>query len=65
MPGRSKSTKPMLERLRSLAQQGLNERAILTELRAEFGAPQMVGEVKAELMMLRSGLYSLLSPFSG
>ena len=45
----------MLERLRSLAQQGMNEHGILLCLREEFGAPELVGEVKAELKMLQSG----------
>ena len=56
MPGRSVWTRPMLERLQELHRQGHNERDITNTLFLEFGAPSMVGETKAELMMLKNGM---------
>ena len=57
MPGRSNWTRAMLERLRQLHARGLSERDITNELKSEFGAPTMIGEVKAELAMLKTGKF--------
>lgn len=45
----------MLERLRELDSQGLSDGDIANDLYHEFGAPRFGGEVKAELMMLKTG----------
>ena len=54
-PGRTNWTRAMLERLRELHTRGMSERDITSELFREFGAPSRIGEVKAELHMLKSG----------
>lgn len=54
----------MLERLRELHSRGLSEREITNDLFLEFGAPRQIGEVKAELMMLKSGSYPSFHSFA-
>ena len=62
MPGRTNWTAAMLTRLLELHYQGLNDRQITAELQSEFdGVPEYIGETKAELMFLKSGMYSYLS----
>ncbi|KAL8793488.1 MAG: hypothetical protein Q9195_003861 [Heterodermia aff. obscurata] len=55
MLGGTNWTRAMLERLRELHTHGLSEQNITSELFREFGAPSKIGEVKAELHMLKSG----------
>ena len=50
----------MLERLRVLHSRGLSERDITIELFHEFGAPIDVGEVRAEITMLKTGKFSYI-----
>ena len=55
----------MLMRLLELHYQGLNERQITADLQREFDSvPEYVGETKAELMSLKSGMYPHLSFFA-
>ena len=62
MPGRTNWTRPMLTRLLELHYQGLNDRQITGELQKEFdGVPEYIGETKAELMFLKSGMYPHLA----
>ena len=55
MPGRTKWSRAMLERLQELHFQGESDRDISNTLFLEFNAPRYVGEVIAELKMLKTG----------
>ena len=55
---RTNWTRAMLERLRELHSHGLSDHNIADELSREFGAPTEIGEVSAELTMLKIGKLS-------
>lgn len=61
--GRSKWTKPVLERLLDFQRQGMSNKEMIPLLRQEFGskAPKYAGEVKAELDMLKIGTSSAIA----
>ena len=60
MLGRTNWTRAMLERLRELHSHGLSDRNIADELSSEFGTPTKIGEVTAELTMLKIGKLSYI-----
>ena len=62
MPGRTNWTRAMLERLQELHRKGETDNEISNSLFLEFNAPRYVGEVIAELKMLKTGNDPLLPP---
>ncbi|KAL8655895.1 MAG: hypothetical protein Q9210_000596 [Variospora velana] len=55
MTDRTNFTKPMLERMMALKQNGRTNRQILATMQQEYGVPQWQGEINVELHLLNSG----------
>ncbi|KAI4140397.1 MAG: hypothetical protein L6R39_005815 [Caloplaca ligustica] len=55
MSERTLWTRPMLLRLMALKRQGMADRDILDTMQEEFGEPRFLGEITAELVLLRNG----------
>ncbi|KAL9017484.1 MAG: hypothetical protein Q9185_005197 [Variospora sp. 1 TL-2023] len=55
MTERTKFTKPMLQRMMTLKQSGLTNRRIFAIMQEEYGVPQYLGEINAELHLLNAG----------
>ena len=55
MTGRTRWTRPMLQLLIDIGQNGATPHQMLARLRAMYGKPRWVGEVVAEYAHLRTG----------